>query len=314
MISNLFSDSGKEKLPELPRDVKSAVSSCRSAVQAALSQRQSRMDIEFPVGTKFGVEKASKKRRRDAVGSVDGNSPTRADFQRSDRELARLFVDMFQPVGGDRITVAFCDAESADQAKQQWKGDITAQCQIVSMDQRKVRANKKKKAASGKGFAAKIAVELMDDDSDVPSGPFQLPENTEVALFVAPGPKELVTIEKICSQVGMGTLVVLLNARLAKVQKFSSSDADKLFQHEFEPVFSLTAAPQEEAPGCLLYRSFPGDWVLARKPKVGKPVSILSSPKRPSSEECRNAFESIEVSDVEKGIENVVDTLTGWLQ
>jgi hypothetical protein len=112
----------------------------------------------------------------------------------------------------------------------------------------------------------------------------------------------------------MGTLVVLLNARLRSTQKFASPQAEQLFLQEFEPVFTLTAAPQDAAPNCLMYRAFPNDWVLARKPKVGKPVSIASSPNRLTDDECRQAYESIEVSDMEKGIENVVDKLAGWLQ
>ena len=316
MISDLFkkSSSNENKLPTLPRDVKSAVSSCRDAVQAALQQRISRMDIEFPVGTKFSVERVPSNKKKGS--NVSSETPTLRDFQRSDRELARLFVDMFQPVGGQNIAVAFTDVTCADEAKTQWKDDSTVQCNILSMDRRKSRLQKAKKKTSAKGFAAKIAAEILEDDDDtaITSGPFKLPENTEVALFVAPGSRELIVVEKICQQVGMGTLVVLLNARLANNERFGTVDAEKLFMKEFEPVFSLTAAPQEVSPGCLLYRSYPGDWALARKPKVGPPISIFSSPQRPSRDECKTAYESIEVSDIEKGVDNVVDTIATWLK
>ena len=109
MISNML---GKKEgnLPKLPRDVKEAVQICREATQSALQKRISRMDIEFPVGAKFNVEKGGPKRK-------SGDSPTRDDLDRSDRELARLFVDMFQPVGGDRITVAFKDVNVAGLSK-----------------------------------------------------------------------------------------------------------------------------------------------------------------------------------------------------
>jgi hypothetical protein len=294
-----------KNMPTLPSDVKSAVSSCRTAVQQALQQRLSRMAVEFPVGTKFGVEKSSKKK------SSEG--PTRQDFQRSHRELARLFVDMFQPVGGENIAVAFSDAASADDAKKQWKDDSTVQCNVLSMDRKKNRALRKKQV-SGKGFAAKLALEIMEDEDSVVSGPFQLPDNTEVALFVAPGTKELIFIEKVCEQVGMGTLVILLNARLGADTKFVSTAAEMLFLQDFEPVFSLGAAPQTEAPGCLLYRAFPSEWVLARKPKIGKPISILSTLKRTTPEECQRAYETAEISDVERGVGTVVDSISSWLK
>jgi hypothetical protein len=297
------------------------VSKCRQATQDALQNRISRMDIEFPVGTKFGVEKtmiSSTKKKRGLVTkeSLGDGGPTRAMLDQSNRELARLFVEMFQPVGGDRIVVAFVEDALADAAKQQWKGDPGASCRIVAMNRRSNKSKTKKKATQAKGFAAKIAAEVGvdDDNNDTASGPFQLPANTEVALFVAPEPKELVVIEKICREVGMGTLVVLLNARIEKVTNFGTESAARLYQEEFEPVFTLAAAPQEEAPSCLLYRAFPGDWVLARKPKVGQPKAILNQVTRPTKEDCKIAYNSLEVGDLEKNVENFVDNVAGWFR
>lgn len=328
----------------LPRDVKEAVRECRQATQEALQRRFSRMDVEFPVGTKFGVEKNSggkggRRRRQQSALSSDASSesagdvgPTQAMLDQSDRELARLYVDMFQPVGGDNIAVVFVDDALADAAKQQWNGDPTASSRVLALNRRPggdpsaaaaARKSKKKKIKA-KGFAAKLAAEVDDDDdsddskatpiASTRSGPFQLPEGTEVALFVNPGPKELVVIEKICQQVGMGTLVVLLNARLSKVSNFGTPEATKLFTEDFEPVFSLAAAPQEAAPNCLLYRAFPGDWVLARKPKVGQPKTILTQPNKPTDEECQAAFDQLEITDMEKKMEGLVENVAGWFR
>lgn len=301
MISNLGNNApGGSK--DLPRDVKEAVQACREATQAALRKKISRMDIEFPVGTKFNVEKDGTKRK-------SGETPTQDELERSNRELARLFVDMFQPVGGNSITVAFNDVDLADMARKKWKGDPTAASRIVSVDRRKSNSGKKKKKNS-RGFAAKLAKEV--DDSLDDSGPFKLPENTIVAIFVAPGPKELVIVERICSDVGMDTLIILVNARLATVSNFGSTAAKKLFMEKFVPVFNLSAAQQEAAPGCLLFRTFPGDWVLARKPKIGAPKTILVQPSRPNEKDSKKAYNSIELSDVEKGVESVVENFSGW--
>ena len=159
------------------------------------------------------------------------------------------------------------------------------------------------------GFAAKLAAEVSDDG---PGGPFDLPGNIEVALFVAPGTKELIQVERICDKCGMGTLVVLLNARLSMITKFRSSEAERLFLQEFQPIFALTAAPQQEAPGCLLYRSYPNPWVLARKPKVGPPKPILVQPEKPSKENCQKAYDALELGEMEKGIENIMENVAGW--
>lgn len=285
---------------DLPRDVKDAVSRCRAATQEALKNRMSRMDIEFPVGTKFGVEKVPKAKKSDGA-------PTRNVLDTSDRELARLFVEMFQPVGGENIAVTFTEQSLADAAKKKWKGDPGASSRILAMNRRKKSKNKKSKP---KGFAAKLAAEI--DDSSDSSGPFKLPENTEVALFVAPGPKELVTIEKICDEVGAGTLVVLLNARLSKVSNFGTESGAQLFTQDFESVFCLSAAPQEVSPDCLLYRAYPGDWVMARKPKVGQPKPLLTQKSKPTTDECQVAYEGMEISDIEQGVENALENVVGW--
>ena len=321
-ISNIFSGGANPKLPSLPKDVKEAVSKCRQATQEALQKQQSRMDIEFPVGTKFNVERVPK---RNKMKDESNNAPTQSDLQRSDRELARLFVDMFQPVGGDRIAVVFNDVLAADTAKQKWKGDSTAQSRILSLDRSKAAQKYKKKrqqtSTKKKGFAAKLAQELNENETDGdslttmnnPAGPFQLPPNTEVALFVAPGPKELIVIERICQEVGMGTLVVLLNARTSLIQMWNSKESEDFFKNEFETVFHLAAAPQDVAPSCLLHRAFPGEWVLARKPRVGAPQTILTTQERPTSQECQIAYENLKISDVEKNVEGALEGFANWL-
>ncbi|KAG7351966.1 DUF1995 domain containing protein [Nitzschia inconspicua] len=193
----------KSSTATLPRDVKEAVSNCRQATQQALQNRLSRMDIEFPVGTKFGVEKTptATKTKKSASDTLGDGGPTQAILDRSNRELARLFVEMFQPVGGENIVVAFVEEELADAAKQKWKGDAGASSRILAMNRSKAKKKAAKKTTKAKGFAAKLAAEVGDDNEDKPSGPFQLPPKTEVALFVAPGPKELVVIDKICQEV-----------------------------------------------------------------------------------------------------------------
>ena len=320
-------DGGKNSDPTLPKDVKDAISRCRAAVQTALEQRLSRMDIEMPVGANFGVEKggAGKKkgggRMADAIGdSSNGGAPTMDQLTKSDRELARIFVEMFQPLGGEHISCIFKDEGLAEQARKRWRNEVGASCRVLAVD-RKGKSSRgggmggggKKGGKSKKkmGFAQKMAAEIEGDGT---SGPFVLPEGTEVALFVAPGPKELVAIERICNEVGMGTLVILLNARLGKVTNYGTEQAKDLFTEDFEPVFHLSAAPQTEAPGCLMHRAYPTDWILARRPKVGAPKTIASYSDKPTEEQCGEAYDSIELSDMEKTTENLAENLAGWFK
>ena len=290
------------QVASLPKDVKSAVSICRQSVQNALGKRISRMDIEMPVGAKFGVEKQAGKGKKSALSQQDGVS--RDTLETSDRELARLFVDMFQPVGGENISVVFREGRQANAAKRKWSGDTTAQCRILSVakgDQTSGAKKKKKKM----GFAAKLAAEL---DSEV-GGPFSLPKGCEVAIFVSPGPKELIAVERISEEVGMGTLIILLNTRLSKMEKISPT-----FIENYEPVFHLAAAPQDVSPDCLVYRAYPDNWLLARKPKVGQPKVIAEQKSRFLSTECQTAFENMEMDGFEKATEGILDSVADWFR
>ena len=156
--------------------------------------------------------------------------------------------------------------------------------------------------------------EEMEEES-TSSGPFTLPKDTDVAIFVAPGPKELIAIERICEdQVGMGCCIILLNARLSLIDKYPTDDARKLFTEDFETIWSLSAAPQEEAPGCLMHRAYPGSWMLARKPPVGPPKTIAIKEGRFSGEECADAFAKIQVSELERGTEKLAENVAGWFK
>ena len=297
-----------------PRDVKEAVSKCRAAVQTALENRLSRMDIEMPVGAKFGVEKPSNKNSKQKKSEMmnDGSSQSKLTYeslQTSDRELARLFVEMFQPVGGNAISTVFMDGLSASKASKTWKNEVGAECQIHCITKSQLSSSGKKKKQT-RGFAAKMAAELDESIGK----PFTLPPNCEVAIFVSPGPKELITIETIANEVGMGTLIILLNARLASVSNYNTPEAKKLFTEEFEPVFHLGAAPQEYSPGCLVHRAYPNDWLLARKPKVGQPKVIAQQSNRFSNEECQDAYENMEVGEMEEAVENVIENVANWFK
>lgn len=337
-ISNLFNNEN-DKTPQLPKDVKEAVSKCREAVQKGLENKLSRMNVEFPVGTKFGIEKknANKKKGRGNLASAlssndDKNSNSQSSgltkdiLDISDRELARLFVEMFQPLGGNAISTIFHDSNMADSAKQAWKNDVGAECNIMSLNRgKKIKSVVKGGKSKGMGMGGKgnsggrkskkkaFATKMNEEFDDASSGPFKLPDGCELALFVSPTVKDLVTIKKISEEVGMGTLVVLLNARLSLIDNFGSDENKEYFEDEFESIFYLSVAPQEAAPGCLMHRAYPKDWIIARKPKAGSPKTIATFGDKPTEEQCSEAYESIEIGDIERAAENVLDNVSAWL-
>lgn len=294
--------------PTLPRDVKDAVSKCRESVQVALQQRISRMVVEMPVGANFGVEQQSKGKKLKSI-DASGEGLTREALDKSNRELCRLFVDMFGPVGSDNIAAVFTEEYLAEAARKNWKGVPSALCRILSVNSHKKKSLKKKRSM---GFAAKMNSELEASDA---SKKFTLPKNCEVALFVDPGPRELPIIEKLCSDLDMGTLVILLNARLDSNIDYPSNDSKNFFMNEFTSVFHLAAAPQDSAPNCLMYHSFLNPkWLLARKPKVGQPKVIGSSTSKFSPSECEDLYNSMDVGDVEVVVEGVLNNVANWFR
>jgi Domain of unknown function (DUF1995) len=335
------------KVPTLPRDVKEAVTKCREATQRALQDRISRMDIDFPVGTKFGVEKIKKQSKQQKSTKAEDNKPTKDDFDTSDRELARIFVEMFQPVGSDKIVVTFNDVVLADLAKEQWKSELSSTtsktnsylCNVLPLDRRSTSTSKASKKLSkneknknkAKGFAARMAeLEVVEDDTTITAetslnssgGQFTLPIGTEVAIFVSPGQKEIPIIEKICNIVGMETLIILLNFRKNTITNFGSIEASNLFLNNFNTIFSLGAvSPQSIAPGCLLYHTYSSNqqdndqqWIVARKPNVGQPKTILVTKNRPTDNEIQTAYNNLQLSDIEKNVETALDNVSKWFR
>ncbi|KAL3794179.1 hypothetical protein HJC23_012886 [Cyclotella cryptica] len=289
---------GELKEPQLPKDVKDAILKRCGVVQKGLEDRISRMVSEL-IDCVFDAPTLASKNKRGNLSYLTGDSSesslTLDKLDPSNRELARLFVEMFQPLGSSHICTVFNDEYLADQARERWSDDI-----------------RHAREEEGNGICGKDCGGI-GRGSD--SGPFSLPKETEVALFVAPGPKELIAIERICNEVGMGTCVILLNARLSLIDKFVSDDARKLFLEEFEPIWSLSAAPQDEAPGCLMHRAYPGPWMLARKPKVGAPKTIaIKQGEKFSGEECKDAFGKVEISELERGTERLAENMANWFK
>jgi hypothetical protein len=63
-----------------------------------------------------------------------------------------------------------------------------------------------------------------------------------------------------------------------------------------------------------MHRSYPGKWVLARKPQVGQPKTIMINDEKFTSEQCADAYASIEISELEKGTEKLATNMAGWFK
>ena len=264
----------------LPRDIKEVINQMRASVQTGLQARLSRMDVDLPYGAEFGVEGGEKRKK--------GAMLTSEDVARSDRELARLFVEMFDGTGL-RPLVLFSDEKQAKRAKELWPGvearvaALGGKASAPSSAAKPRKAAKKRSGGGGGGFGAPAA-----KPGGAPAPPRSLtevPETTEVLFAVRPGPAQLAAIQAFCEDFGMDRLVILMNARVDTLESAWWRDT-------FEQVYTFITDPLGAAqkgggaaadPPAVVWRAYPDEWVVATKPKIGPPKEVASLSERPSA-------------------------------
>ena len=99
------------------------------STQKALQDRTSRMEIELPPGSDFGVE-ASSKQGSKRGGNNESQSPT-DKLKRANREAARLVADMFSSISSSTVALFPSEGEASD-ARVKW--GPTFRGQLYSID------------------------------------------------------------------------------------------------------------------------------------------------------------------------------------
>lgn len=269
----------------VPRDIKDVLQAMRASVQAAIGNRVSRMDVELPTGLRFGVEKLP--------AGTDAEKITQ-----SDRELARLFVEMFDPLG-ETMMVAFRTEEDARAARDSWasgpyKGKVTSiatRVAAASASSSPIPKKGKGKSAGGGGFGKKSLVVEAPVATSTRNG--LVPPGIELFICVAPKEKELMALQVELDDLGMDCLVILLNARLdAIATSGAASQLSKLLE-AFDGVFHLRPLSSSGGSGGaddLLHRAYPRGWTIARKPAVGAPKVLKVFDDRPKAPAVKAAL------------------------
>jgi len=236
------------------------------------------MDVELPPGAALGVEQKERDGGNNGPagqggllglgldsggggGGAENAAAAARALQRSDRELARLYVEMFRPIK-EAVTVVFSTSEDARAAAGKWSEDT----RILSFTEsggggsggmalkgkkgggkKKMQSAAKLKGKGGGGFAAKLAAATASTSATAASGGSgpeetsgsgggsgsgglqagEVPEGTEVLIVVAPKGRDLDAVEAVCGKVGLGCCVILLNARLDAAR--FTSDAQRAF-------------------------------------------------------------------------------------
>ena len=267
----------------------------KDAVQTALQNRISRIDVELPLGVELGIE-SEQKRKRGAKLSGEA-------VLQSDRELARVFLGMFEGTGLKPL-VLFSEAALVEQANQKWLPEDGVR--VLCLDPARAAGGatvKIKKPASSKGFGGggAAAGEGEGEGEEGAGAAGGVPADAEVVFAVAPGQKQMAALQEFCENSGMDRLVILLNARLQSNVAVPAATRD-YFVGEFTQVYAFVTEPLAERaaevagggggelPPVVLWRAFPGEFVLAKKPAIGAPTELLRSADRPSDDEMREAI------------------------
>lgn len=124
-------------------------------------------------------------------------------------------------------------------------------------------------------------------------GASAIPPGTEVLIVVAPSPKELQVVRRISDELGMDTLIIVLNTPLALAAGYMAKDDAAALLQAFEPVLFLNPVSDPSVKtldNMLFYRSYPGPWQIAQKGALGPPTVLASRDRRFEKEEVLEAL------------------------
>lgn len=311
----------------LPNSRATMTTALSEAVQACLSGRQSRMSVEFPLGFSFGVlgeavEKGPEKKDKMRVIKAE-------DVRRSNRELGRLFVGMFEKTGLKPL-VLFPSEEELTEAKKVWWDVLADEASVRALVPPSAQEAKAETAAapivSKAGFGAgltpgggKKGKGKSKKKKSVPGAVTPLnaiPESAEVVVAVGPGIEQLYMLKDFSERFGQEKLVILLNARLdaaggaeglakpKELKEYFRDGGEGSFTTAFvfntQP-FGVAQAGSPEAQALaklqertVLYRKYPDEWMFCKKPLVGEPKVLMKKGAfegRPSKDELLKVLE-----------------------
>ena len=158
------------------------------STQKALQDRTSRMEIELPPGSDFGVEASSKQGKK---GEVKNESPT-DKLKRANREAARLVADMFSSISSSTVALFPSEAEASD-ARVKW--GATFRGQLYSIDA----------PAPSKAFGniySKRVSKQEQEQALLGSDGIYVPDKTDlVSLLSEPNPLLMYLTDKLISHI-----------------------------------------------------------------------------------------------------------------
>eukprot|EP00933_Yihiella_yeosuensis_P059375 TRINITY_DN6059_c0_g1_i1.p1 TRINITY_DN6059_c0_g1~~TRINITY_DN6059_c0_g1_i1.p1 ORF type:complete len:401 (+),score=54.25 TRINITY_DN6059_c0_g1_i1:81-1283(+) len=272
---------------EIPKKVDAVLAGLKQSTEVMLNLRNDRLDIELPPGYRLGVEGNAKGRLYEAGSLKD-------DIDAADRELARVFAEMLQPIGAG-IVIAFRTKALVRAAKKKWKHE---------MDEGKLMSFPESKFA----FATEVGSEQFIKQ--------MLESNCQCLLVVAPRIEQLRVVEELSKAVGNQMGIFLLNARV----RGESSDVGKsgksgrlptrlhqFLKGTFKPSYHIRFLPFRK--NALLFRMQGTEkqvpWIVAQQRQLPGGIAITNevlrkdSEEEPDEEEISAAFKAYDARPAE---------------
>jgi hypothetical protein len=266
-----------------------------------LRDRRSRMEVNLPRGVPLGVEAPNLDK--------DGDK-----YVKADRELARLVVELFKPII-DATVVVFPQQWQARKAADIWGTALVKTSSFEAMGAAPAvgsagkRGGKKKK---GGGFGSAAGGGGGGGGAGV--GASAIPPGTEVLIVVAPSPKELQVVRRISDELGMDTLIIVLNTPLALAANYMPKDDAAALLQAFEPVLFLNPLNDPSVKtldNMLLFRSYPGPWQIAQKGALGPPTVLAEKDGRFEKEETLAALRKGAENNAKPAMEKIMQGFFG---
>lgn len=227
---------------KLPYSTKEVLDSLKASVEVMVKSGVPRADVELPAGLRLGFENVT-----DAL-IMPKEEPSPEQILQADRELARVFLAMFNKALKNRLSIIFRTSKQAAYAKQLWGKSALGHARIVSM---------------GKGGAKKGAFTSSDGDMAASFIRSLKVIGNAFVVLVAPRKPQLEAIARAAEEVDSKTCFILLNARLRGLKK--PDPLREELSAGFSPAFHVRLVKNGEGMVFRQLQDGTSPWILARR-------------------------------------------------
>jgi len=290
----------------VPADIRELVAQMKKSTEVCLRNGIGHIDIELPPGFRLGVEDQKKKTgiydlstEANEDKSEEALKAVKEELAESDRELARLYVEMMQALP-DGLVIAFRTKAAAARARRAWK----IEDELMRLKGTVISFPEKAKGSFAQELGAPEAFKKQLNDL-----------GCNCLIVVAPRKEQLKLVNQIRKEKGDQMGIFLLNSRIIgrdRESKLPPQLRNELLS-DFVPSFHFRFWKRKNS---VVYHRIGNDasteWVVAQQKVLkvsNKAVTqeVLRSVEEPSNDQIYEAFLKYDAKDKDLG-----ETLTDF--